>query len=192
MRKIFVALSVSLDGYIEGPDHDIGWHHVDAELHRHFNEHLAGCSAFLDGRVTHELMAGFWPTADAEPDAPPEIAEFARIWRDTPKFAYSRTLQDTAWNTTIVREVNPDEVRALKNRPGGDMALGGASLAAAFAAHGLIDEYWLYVNPIVLGGGIPLFGLGYPRTELDVLDTSRFGGGVVLLRYRVRGAGGDP
>jgi dihydrofolate reductase len=186
MRKIFVALSVSVDGYVEGPGRDISWHHVDLELHRHFNEHLAECSAFLDGRVTHQLMAGFWPTADADPDAAPEIAEFARIWRDTPKFVFSSTFSDTAWNTTIVREVVPDQVRALKALPGADMALGGARLAASFAAHGLIDEYWLYVNPVVLGAGTPLFGPGHPRTELDLLDTRRFGDGVVLLRFRVR------
>ena len=185
MRKIIVAMSVSVDGFIEGPGAEIDWHRVDAPLHRHFNEHLASMSAFLDGRVTYELMAGFWPYADRDPQASTEIAEFARIWRDMPKIVYSRTLRDAPWNTTVAREVDPDEIRALKRQPGGDMALGGADLAAAFAAHGLIDEYWLYVNPIVLGAGKPLFARSPLRTELELLETRPFENGVVLLRYRV-------
>ena len=81
-----------------GVDGDLGWHRVDDEVHRHFNEVLAGMSAFLDGRVTYELMADFWPTADQDPDAPAPVAEFARIWRDMPKVVFSRTLESWPWN----------------------------------------------------------------------------------------------
>ena len=88
--------------------------------------------AFLSGRVTHELMAGFWPTADADPASTGPMAEFAGIWRDMPKIVFSRTLEQADWNTTVMREVVPEEIRQLKAQPGGDLALGGADLAAAF------------------------------------------------------------
>lgn len=132
MRKVIVSMSVSLDGFIEGPDREIDWHLVDDELHSHFNEQLATVDAFLSGRVTYELMAGFWPTADSDPSSTGPVADFARIWRDMTKIVYSRTLKEVGWNTTIVREVVPDEVRALKAQPGGDLALGGADLVTAF------------------------------------------------------------
>ncbi len=117
MRKIVLMMSVSLDGYIEGPDRDISWHVVDEELHQYFNDTIRQMGALLGGRVTHELMAAYWPTADADPDASAIEADFAAIWRDMPKYVYSRTLQSADWNTTIVREVVPEEVEALKNRP---------------------------------------------------------------------------
>jgi dihydrofolate reductase len=183
MRKIIVMMSVSLDGFMEGPDHDIGWHMVDEEVHTHFNERLGAMSAFLDGRVTYELMAEFWPTADADPASPPPIVEFSRIWRDTPKFVFSRTLDRADWNTTVLREVVPEEILELKAQPGGDMAVGGADLVASFERHGLIDEYSLYVNPIALGQGTPLFPAAGGRIDLRLAETRTFGNGVVLLRY---------
>src|ERR1700716_810876 len=125
-------MSVSLDGYIEGPNREIDWHLVDDELHRHFNDRLKGMGAFLSGRVTYELMASFWPTADSDPASTPPMVEFARIWRDMPKIVYSKTLQQAGWNTTIVREVVPEEVARLKAQLGGDLALGGAEIAPAF------------------------------------------------------------
>jgi dihydrofolate reductase len=85
------------------------------------------------------------------------MVEFARIWRDMPKIVFSRTLERADWNATVVRDVVPEEIRELKAQPGGDMALGGADLAAAFMRHDLIDEYRLYVHPIVIGRGKPLF-----------------------------------
>lgn len=88
MRKIILMMQVSLDGYFEGPDRDISWHMVDDELHRYFNDELRNMGGFLDGRVTHDLMAGFWPTADADPSSPAPMAEFAGIWRDMPKIVY--------------------------------------------------------------------------------------------------------
>ena len=184
MRKVILTMSVSLDGFIEGPDREIDWHMVDDELHSHFNEWLAAMGAFLSGRVTYELMAEFWPTADADPSSTGPMVEFARIWRDMPKIVYSTTLEHADWNTTVVRDVVPEEVMALKARPGGDLALGGADLAAAFMRHDLIDEYRIYVHPIVIGGGKPLF---QPSSGVEVVlrlvETRTFGNGVVLLRY---------
>jgi dihydrofolate reductase len=177
-------MSVSLDGFMEGPGRDISWHAVDDEVHTHFNEVLGAMSAFLDGRVTYEGMAEFWPTADADPDTPAPMAEFARIWREMPKFVYSRTLERADWNTTVVRAVVPEEVRALQAQPGGDMAVGGAELAATFLAHDLVDEFRLYVNPVVLGRGRRLFPEADSPRQLELVETRVFGNGVVLLHHR--------
>ena len=188
MRKLVWMMSVSLDGYFEGPDHELDWHMVDDELHRHFNAELATMGAFLDGRVTYELMAGFWPTADADPSSGEPVAEFARIWRDMPKLVYSRTLEQAGWNTTIVREVVPEDVQRLKAEPGGDLVLGGAQLAATFLRLDLIDEYRVYVHPVVIGRGRPMFPASHERLDLRLAEARSFGNGVVLLRYERPGS----
>jgi dihydrofolate reductase len=156
-------ISVSLDGLIEGPNREIDWHMVDDELHQHFNDQLRDAGAFLDGRVTDELMAGVWPTADADPAASLIVVEFARIWRAMPKIVYSRTLERAPWNATVVRDVIPEDVMELKARAGGDLFVGGADLAATFMRQGLIDEYRIYVHPVVLGAGKPLFPVSATR-----------------------------
>ena len=183
MRKVVLMLSVSLDGFIEGPNREIDWHLVDDELHSHFNEVLEGMGGFLEGRVTYELMAGFWPTADQDPSSTRPMVEFARIWRDMPKIVYSKTLDKADWHTTIVRDVVPEEVMELKAQPGGDLALGGADLASEFLRHDLIDEFRIYVHPVVIGRGKPLFTPSDTRLELKLAETRAFGNGVALLRY---------
>ena len=180
-------MSVSLDGFMEGPNRELDWHMVDDELHREFNDRLRGMSAFLEGRVTYELMADFWPTADSDPNSTAPMVEFAGIWREMPKVVYSTTLDEAAVgaSTTVVRKVVADEVDALKAQPGGDMALGGADLAATFMRLDLIDEYLIYVHPVVIGEGKRLFPpseFGSPR-ELRLVETRPFSNGVVLLRY---------
>ena len=183
MRKIILTMSVSIDGFFEGPDRDISWHLVDEELHQHFNDECRAMGAFLDGRITHELMADFWPTADQDPDSTATMAEFAGIWRDKPKIVFSRTLTTAEWNTKVIRDVVPEEIAQLKAQPGGDLGLGGANLAATFMRHDLIDEYRLYVHPVVLGQGHPLFQSPDVRMNLKLAGTRTFGNGVVLLRY---------
>ncbi|HEX6493716.1 MAG TPA: dihydrofolate reductase family protein [Candidatus Dormibacteraeota bacterium] len=183
MRKVILWMSVSVDGFFEGPEREIDWHTVDEELHTHLNEELGTMGAFLEGRVTYELMEGYWPTAGDDPSASRAVVEFARIWRDMPKVVYSRTLEKAGPNATIVREVVPEEVMELKARPGGDMVLGGPNLAATFLRHDLVDEYRLYVHPVVLGRGRPGFAEPGPRIALRLAETRSFGTGVVLLRY---------
>jgi dihydrofolate reductase len=125
MRKIILMMSVSLDGFIEGPDRELDWHLVDDELHAHFNEQLSAMGAFLSGRVTYELMAAFWPTADTDPSSTGPVIEFGRIWRNMPKIVFSRTLEQAELNTTIVRDVVADEVMELKAQHGEGLVLGG-------------------------------------------------------------------
>jgi len=186
MRKIIVQMMLSLDGYFEGLDHDLSWHLVDEELHAHFNEHLATMSAFMEGRVTYELMEAFWPTADQNPDYPPTMREFAGIWRAVPKLVFSRTLQEVGPNASLRAEVDPDEIGALKQQPGGDMTLGGVNLVETFRRLDLVDEYRLYVNPVVVGRGRRLFETADHPMDLELVENRRFGNGVVLLRYAVR------
>jgi dihydrofolate reductase len=183
MRKIVFMMSVSLDGYFEGPDHDLGWQLIGPEVHRHFNSWLGAAGGFLDGRVTYELMARHWPTADQDPAASAEVIEFARIWRNMPKIVFSRTLQRAGWNTTIVGEVDPAQIRELKAQPGGDLVIGGSVLAAAFLEHDLIDEFRFYVQPVILGRGRLLFRPSEAAVPLRLAETRPFGNGVVLLRY---------
>jgi dihydrofolate reductase len=187
MRKIILMMSVSLDGFIEGPHRELDWHMVDDELHGHFNEQLRVMGAFLNGRVTYELMAGFWPTADADPSSTKPMVEFARIWRNMPKIVFSRTLERADWNTIVVRDVIADEIMKLKAQPGGDLVLSGADIAASFMRHDLIDEYRLYVHPVVIGQGKPLFQASDTKIHLQLAETRTFGNGVVLLCYQRAG-----
>ncbi|MGV9263196.1 dihydrofolate reductase family protein [Kitasatospora sp. NPDC003701] len=189
MRKIILFMSISLDGYIEGPDRDIGWHRVDEELHTHLNRALAPMGGFLSGRVTYELMAGFWPTADRDPASPAVVKEFAEIWRTMPKTVFSRTLRHADWNTTIVREVSPATVAALTDGPGGDLVVSGADLIAGFLRFDLIDEFRLYVHPVLIGRGKPLFPSADHLTALTLRETRPFPNGVVLLHYDRTGEG---
>jgi dihydrofolate reductase len=183
MRKIILMMSVSLDGFFEGPDHELDWQLIDEELHGHFNEWLKTAGGFLDGRVNYELMAGYWPTADADPASTEVEAEFAGIWRDMPKIVFSRTLERADWNATVVRDVVVEDIINLTAQPGGDLVLGGANLAATFMRLDLIDEYRLYVHPVVIGQGNPLFPPD-ARMHLRLSETRTFGSGVVLLRYQ--------
>ena len=191
MRKIVWTMGVSVDGYMEGPNREIDWHMVDDELHQHMNGWLAAAGGFLEGRLTYELMADFWPTADQDPAAPAVVTEFARIWRDMPKVVYSRTLERADWNATVVSEVVPAEVQALKAQAGGDLVLGGSDLAAEFVRHDLIDEYRLYIHPIVIGRGKQALRPSDAKVPLELTDTQTFGNGVVLLRYERRPLGDD-
>jgi len=105
MKRIIWMMSVSLDGFMEGPERELDWHLVDDELHSHFNDQLREMSASLYGRVMYELMARFWPTADQDPSSSGPVVEFARIWRDMPKIVFSRTLERADWKATVVRDV---------------------------------------------------------------------------------------
>ena len=188
MRKIILMMSVSLDGFFETPDRDISWHLVDDELLRHLNEQFRTMGAFMFGRITHELMTGYWPTADQDPDISAPMLEFAGIWRDMPKFVFSRTVTQAGRDTTVIHDVVPEQIAKLKAQPGGDIALSGANLAATFMRYGLIDEFRILVHPVVLGQGRPLFEAPDVRMDLRLKGTRTFGNGVVLLHYSSDGA----
>ena len=177
-------MSVSLDGFVETTNRDIDWVNVDEELHTFFNGQAREMGAFIFGRRMYELMTAFWPTTDAERSGIPYIVEYVHIWKDMPKIVFSKTLDKVDWNSRLVRDVKAKDITELKAQPGKDLSIGGHKLASAFMKLGLIDEYQLFVNPVVLGGGTPFFPAIDKPTNLRLIETRTFGSGVVYLRYQ--------
>jgi dihydrofolate reductase len=183
---LIYSMSVSLDGYVETAAGSLDFVHVDDELHAFFNDEARPLSAMLHGRRMYELMAGYWPTADQDPSAGDVYRDFSRIWREKPKVVFSKTLDHVDWNSRLVRDDPVAEVRRLKDA-GFDMDVGGPTLAAPLIRADLVDEYRMFVNPVILGAGRPYFPRLDHRLELRLLETRTFGGGVLYLRYeRVR------
>jgi len=185
MRKTIWQMSVSLDGFIEGPGADISWSRVDEELHHYFNAELRLRGAFLNGGRIHRLMAAYWPTADADPNESAAVREFAIIWRDMPKIVFSKTLVNEDWNTAYLREVDVADIDRLKREPGGDISVGGADIGNILMRLGRIDELIIYVHPVLIGRGKPLFEDAH--ADLVQLGHHRFNNGVVRLHYAVGG-----
>ncbi len=183
MRKVIYWMMTSLDGFVATPDGGLDWVIVDEEIHRFSNEQVRSMGALLYGRRMYELMVASWPHADEDPSAPAFIAEFARIWRPKPKIVFSKSLKQVEWNSRLVKGDLAEEVARLKAEPGDDLSVSGPTLAAAFMQRGLIDEYRLLVNPIVLGSGIPYFPPLDHTVRLRLLETQRFESGVEYLRY---------
>jgi len=183
MRKLIYSMGVSLDGYIAGPDGDIGWSAPDEELHRFHNRQALELGVHLCGRRLYEVMA-YWETAEENPSAPEHELEFARIWKDLPKIVFSKTLENVEGNATLVRDGAAEEVARLKEQPGKDLAVGGAGLASTFVKLGLVDEYRFFVSPVVLGGGTPYLPPLDERIKLELVETRTFGSRVVYVRYR--------
>jgi dihydrofolate reductase len=182
-------MSVSLDGFIEDRNGDLNWSYPDEDLHKHFNDLESTIDLHLYGRRLYENMAAYWPTADENPSAPRVEIEYARIWKRMPKIVFSKTIDQVGWNSRLVRGDIAEEVNRLKEQSGKDMSVGGAELASSFMKLGLIDEYWLYLHPVVLGGGKPMFRPLHIKINLLLVETRRFGSGVVLLRYQLADEG---
>ena len=176
-------MGLSLDGFIAGPGGDIGWSAPDEELHRFHNLHASETGVHLYGRRLYEEMI-YWETAAEQPSLPEHALEFARIWKATPKVVFSRTLDKVEGNATLVKDNAAEVVAKLKEEPGKDLAVGGAGLAASLMPHGLIDEYRLFVSPVVLGAGTAYFPTLDQRIELELVEARRFGSRVVYLRYQ--------
>jgi dihydrofolate reductase len=182
MRKLIYSFGVSLDGFIAGPDGGFDWAKPDDELHRFHNEQARELGAHLYGRRLYETMV-VWETVDEDPSAPEHMLEFAGIWKATPKIVFSTTLERVEGNARLVRDGAGEEVARLKEEPGGDLAVGGAGLASTFIKLGLVDEYRLFVNPVVVGGGTPFFPSLDERIDLELVETRTFGSRVVYVRY---------
>lgn len=187
MRRMIYSMSVSLDGFIAGPGGEIDWSPPDAELHRFHNERVREIGAQLCGRRIYEEML-YWETADSNPAAPEYVLEFARIWQDLPKIVFSRTLEKVEGNARLAGDRVAEEVAELKRQPGKDLAVGGAGLASTLIELGLVDEYQLFVSPVVLGGGTKYFPAMEKRIDLELIETRTFGSRVVYLRYGLAGA----
>lgn len=182
MRRILYGMFVSLDGYISGPNGELDWAIVDEELHRFVNDRAQTIDTQLYGRRMYETM-NFWLTADTDPNLRDYEREFASLWQRAERIVFSKTLRDVQGNARLARDIDPQEIEALKRQPGQDIEVGGAHVAAALMRHGLIDEYQVYVHPVILGGGTPMFMAANARTSLRLVETRTFSSGVVLLRY---------
>jgi dihydrofolate reductase len=184
MREIVHMVHTSLDGCVEGPNGEFDWPVMGAELSGYSRELSARYGEFAYGRKVWDMMSAFWPTAESISDDPHDIA-FAPVWRETPKVVFSRTLEKADWNTRVVGGPLTEVVTSLKAEPGEDLLLmGGAELAAELTARGLIDEYLVFVHPVVLGGTKRPFAEGTARIGLELVESRTFDGRVVLLRLR--------
>lgn len=183
MGKLIYLMNVSLDGYIETPDHGLDWTTVDDELHTWFNDQSRQAAAFLYGRRLYETMAAYWPTAEADPAATKPMLEFARIWNEKPKIVFSSTLTSVRWNSRLARGDIGEELARLKTEFAGDLQVGGPTLAAAFIQRGLVDEYRRVIHPVILGAGTPFF----PRLERPIrlrpTETRKFQSGAIYQGY---------
>jgi dihydrofolate reductase len=183
MPKLIYKMSVSLDGFIAGPGGEIDWSAPDQELHRFHNQQTRELGAHLLGRRLYEEML-YWETADQNPSARDYELEFARIWKDLPKIVFSSTLEKVEGNARLAKDGVAEEVAKLKDQPGKDLEVGGAGLASACIRLGVVDEYRLFVSPVVLGGGTPYFPALDERVNLELVETQTFGSRVVYVRYR--------
>lgn len=186
MRKLIFALSQSLDGFIESADGDLNWAIVDEEIHRHFNEMEDSIDIQLYGRRLYETMVAHWPTADKDPNAPDYEVEYARIWQSKERIVFSNTLTQVDESSRLFSGDIATEIKKLKEQPGKDMVVGGPTLAATFMRLGLIDEYRVYIQPVILGGGKPMFAPLDNRIGLRLVETHTFNSGIVMLRYHIR------
>lgn len=185
MGRVTLWMQISLDGFAEGPDEQVHWPVVDEELCGAFLDELRQADLLLYGRRTYDIMAAFWPTADIEPTISPFYVEFARFWKQVPKLVFSRTMRTADWNTTVVGDGLVSRITELKGESGHNMVmLGGAETAATFLEHGLVDEYRLFVHPMLLGSGVPLFRSPVDTAGLRLLDVMTFDSAVVQMHYQ--------
>src|ERR1022692_2878361 len=184
MRRLIYSMGVSFDGFIAGAGGELDWSAPDEELHRFHNQQMREVGTHLCGRRLYETMV-YWETAEENPSATDYELEFARIWKALPKIVFSKTLEKVEGDAKLVRDGVAEAVARLKEQPGKDLAVGGAGLAATVMKLGLIDEYRLFVSPVVLGGGTPYFPALDERINLELVETQTFAARVVYVRYRV-------
>jgi dihydrofolate reductase len=184
MRRVTYSMSASLDGYIVGPDGSFDWTEPDKDVFRFWIDEIRGVGVHLLGRRLYETML-YWETADPATLDDAEL-EWAALWNPLPKVVFSRTLSAVQGGAHLASGGLAEEIERLRAEPGeGDIAIGGATLAAEAAALGLIDEYQVMVHPVLVGGGIPFFPRNERRVDLELVETRTFSSKFVYLRYRV-------
>jgi dihydrofolate reductase len=180
MRKLVYAINVSLDGFA---DHEAAV--ADDELHEFYTGLLRSADAVLYGRVIYQLLASYWPFAPDMPSSTRSEIEFAHELNRIPKIVFSKTLEKVEWsNTRLVKENAVEEVLRLKEQPGKDLFVGGLSFVSTLVDLGLIDEYWILIQPVLLGTGKPIFKDLHQWVHLKLIDTKAFKSGVVVLHYQ--------
>ncbi len=185
MAKLIYSAITSLDGYVADEDGNFEWAVPDEEVHTFINDLERPVGTYLYGRRMYEVMVG-WETDPTLADQSPLMRDFAEIWQAADKIVYSKTLQTvSSARTRIERDFDPEAIRQMKARLGSDVIVGGPELAAQAMKAGLVDEWHLFVVPIVVGGGKQSLPNNV-RQKLELLDERRFGNGMVYLRYHTR------
>jgi dihydrofolate reductase len=188
MRKIILSIPITLDGFIEGPHRELDWVIPDDALHDFYTNLMQGADLILYGRVTYELMAGYWPSATSDLNATPSMQRFAQTLNPMRKIVFSRTLKQVGWNSELRSTFNPQEIRTMKTEPGADILLGGgAAIAQAFLENHLVDEYIPVIQPVAIGSGKALFGGLSGLPYLELLWSQRFASGAIALSYKLDG-----
>jgi dihydrofolate reductase len=183
MAKLIYSAITSLDGYVADKDGNFDWAAPSEEVHAFVNQLERSVGTYLYGRRMYETMV-YWQTAHTRPESSPVELDYAEIWQAADKIIYSRTMTDvSSARTRIEREFDPDSVRRLKESAGRDLSIGGAELAGQAIKDGVVEEYHLFVNPVVVGGGTSTLPDNV-RLNLELLDEHRFSSGVVHLHYR--------
>jgi dihydrofolate reductase len=187
MRKIISFMHVSLDGFVAGPNGELNWAKVDQEIFDHVGKRINKGDTALYGRVTYQLMESYWPTAAEKPGATSHDINHSKWYKEVHKLVLSKTLKDARLaNTEIINENIADRITAIKKQDGPDILLfGSPSATHSLIQLDLIDGYWLFVNPIILGEGIPLFKDIKEKIHLKLLGTRQFTSGVTELNYIV-------
>ncbi len=185
MRSVTFSMSMSLDGYIVGPDGSFDWPGFDAGVFRFWIDEIRGVGVHLMGRRLYETML-YWETADQDRSLDDAELEWAALWKPLPKVVFSTTLSEVQGNARLASGGLAEEIERLRAEPGeGEIAIGGATLAAEAATLDLIDEYRPMVYPVLVGGGIPFFPRQERRVDLELVESRPFNSRVVYLRYRV-------
>ena len=185
MRSVTYSMSASLDGYIAGPDGSFDWPGFGEEVFRFWIDEIRGVDVHLMGRRLYETML-YWETAPEDPSLSDAEREWAGLWNPLPKAVFSKTLSAVDGKARLVSGGLAEEIERLRAEPGeGEIAIGGATLAAEASGLGLIDEYRVMVYPVLVGGGIPFFAREERRVDLELVETRTFNSRVVYLRYRV-------
>ena len=184
MRSVTYSMNISLDGYIVGPDGGFDWSAPDKDVFRFWIDEIRGVGVHLMGRRLYETML-YWETAD-QASLDDAEREWAALWNPLPKVVFSTTLSEVQGNARLVSGGVAEEIERLRAEPGeGEIAIGGATLAAEAAASDLIDEYRAIVYPVLVGGGISYFPQRERRVDLELVETRTFSSKFVYLRYRV-------
>lgn len=186
MRKVVLLMHTSLDGFTAGPNGEMDWINVDEEMFDIVGKMTDESDAALFGRVTYQMMESYWPTAGDQPNASKHDIEHANWVNNNEKIVFSNTLKETDWEkTTILNGDIKEKMEKLKGKPGKNMLMiGSASIAHAFMQHGLIDEFYINVNPVILSEGKPLFKDIQNKINLKLISSMTFKSGVVGLHYK--------
>jgi dihydrofolate reductase len=183
MARLVYLMNVSLDGFVETPEHSVDWGVADEESYGWFIDQIRAASAFIYGRRLYETMAAYWPGAESDPHATPWMREFGEIWNPKPKVVFSSTLTAVAHNSRLVAGDPIEELARLRSEFDGELQVGGPTLAATFVRHDLVDAYRMVVHPVVLGAGTPFWPALERPMRLRLADTRRFSSGATVLDY---------